>query len=71
MKLVGKLALRASLLVFAATVVSCAYGGAAGVGNEHVVITRNDQLLWGLLRKVYVCKVSPTGLRACAEGVSP
>ena len=34
----------------------CSYGGVAASGDK-VVITRNDGFLFGVLRKVYVCKI--------------
>ncbi len=48
----------------------CAYGG-VGVAGDKAVVARNDGFLFGILRKVYVCKVSDTGLTGCAEGESP
>ena len=71
MKLIRKTLLNLALILFAATLVSCSYAGVAGIGKDHVVIARNDMILFGLLRKVYVCKVSAEGLRSCAEGVAP
>ncbi len=48
----------------------CAYGGVAGVGDK-VVITRNDAFLFGILRKVFVCKVADSGVSSCNEGEAP
>ena len=48
----------------------CAYGGVAGVGDK-VVITRNDAFLFGILRKVFVCKVADSGVSSCNESESP
>lgn len=49
---------------------ACAYGGVAATPDGTVVITRNDLLLFGLLRKVYVCK--PAGAQlACTEATAP
>ena len=59
----------ASVLASAAT--GCAYGSIATAGNDKVVITRQDGFLFGILRKVFVCKVTDSGATACAEGVSP
>ena len=63
---------RILLGVFAAAALlsGCSYGGVATVGDK-VVVTRNDGFLFGALRKVYVCKVSETGLSACNHGESP
>jgi hypothetical protein len=49
----------------------CAYGGVSGSGTDKVVIARNDAFLFGILRKVFVCKVADSGVTACAEGESP
>lgn len=49
---------------------ACSYGGVAAAGNS-VVITRNDAFLFGALRKVYVCQVTPQGVTGCASAESP
>ena len=48
----------------------CAYGGIAGVGDK-AVITRNDAFLFGILRKVFVCKVADSGVSNCNESEAP
>lgn len=48
----------------------CAYGGVAATGDK-VVITRNDMLLFGLLRAVYVCDVTPQGAANCSAAEAP
>jgi len=48
----------------------CAYGGVAVAGDK-AVVARNDGFLFGLLRKVSVCKVSDAGLTSCADSESP
>ena len=53
-----------------AVVSGCAYGGVAAAPDGTIVITRNDMLLFGLLRKVYVCKVNGDKL-ACTETPAP
>ena len=53
-----------------ALVGGCAYSGVAATPDGTVVITRNDMLLFGLLRKVYVCKVNGDKL-ACTETPAP
>jgi hypothetical protein len=53
-----------------AVVGGCAYGGVAAAPDGTIVITRNDMLLFGLLRKVYVCKVNGDKL-ACTETPPP
>ncbi len=59
----------ASILASSAT--GCAYGAIATAGNDKVVIVRQDAFLFGILRKVFVCKVTDGGATACAEGTSP
>ena len=49
----------------------CAYGGAAGVGTDKVVIARNDGFLFGILRKVFVCKVADSGVTSCQSNEAP
>jgi hypothetical protein len=49
----------------------CAYGGAAMGSADKVVVTRNDGFLFGILRKVYVCKVADAGLSACGDSEAP
>jgi len=59
------------MLMGLATIMGCAYGGASGVGADHVVITKNNAFLFGALRSVYVCKVTASGLSSCRSGESP
>ncbi|MCU0656617.1 MAG: hypothetical protein MUF64_15610 [Polyangiaceae bacterium] len=49
----------------------CAYGGVAAVGTDKVVIAKNNAFLFGILNKVYVCKVADTGVSACASAEAP
>jgi hypothetical protein len=49
---------------------ACSYGGVATAGDA-AVIARNDNFLFGLLRKVYVCKITPGGLSQCASAEAP
>lgn len=46
----------------------CAYGGVASTPDGTIVLTRNGLL--GLLRKVYVCKVTGAVL-TCVETAAP
>jgi hypothetical protein len=62
--------LAATLGSAGATMGGCAYGGVATTPDGTVIITRNDLLLGGLLRKVYVCKVAGNAL-TCAESPTP
>ncbi|HEY0705702.1 MAG TPA: hypothetical protein VGG33_02840 [Polyangia bacterium] len=48
----------------------CMYGGIATATDGSVYVARNDMILFGLLRKVYVCR--PTGaVLACTETTAP
>jgi hypothetical protein len=67
MKMVKMLAAAA---VLAGTLSGCAYSGVAASGDK-VIVARNDAFLFGLLRKVYVCKVTETGLTQCSSGEAP
>ena len=66
-----RLASRLAAVVVFAGIVGCSYGGVAGIGDDKVVITRNDAFLFGALRKVFVCKVNSAGLTRCADRESP
>jgi hypothetical protein len=57
-------------LALAGTLGGCAYGGIATAG-DNVVITRNDAFLFGALRKVFVCKVTPQGVTQCSAADAP
>lgn len=63
----------ASLLAAAAiasALTGCAYGG-VGASGDKAVVARNDAFLFGILRKVYVCKVTDGGLSSCQDSDSP
>ncbi len=63
--------LLAGLFLFlAANIGACSYGGVAMNGDK-VVILRNDAFLFGLLRKVYVCKLEGSNLSCSAAGGAP
>ena len=49
---------------------ACAYAGVAAAGDA-AVIARNDGFLFGLLRKVYVCKITPAGVTQCSSADAP
>jgi hypothetical protein len=56
---------------FLGPVTGCtAYSGAATVGDK-VVVASNNGFLFGVFRKVYVCKVTDKGLAACGDSESP
>lgn len=61
----------ALLFVAASFVSGCAYAGVAATSDGRVVIARNDGFLYGLLRKVFVCNVGPTGVTNCQSAESP
>ena len=50
--------------LLAAVLSGCSYGGIAMHG-DNAVILRNDGFLFGALRKVYICQVTPAGLTNC------
>lgn len=50
----------------------CAYGGVATTQDgSKAIVTRNDAFLFGILRKVFVCKVDASGLQSCADADAP
>jgi hypothetical protein len=49
---------------------ACGYAGIASAGDA-AIVARNDWFLFGLLRKVYVCKVTPAGLTQCSNAETP
>ncbi|GAC1586331.1 MAG: hypothetical protein NVS3B20_15460 [Polyangiales bacterium] len=57
-------------VMLAGSLSACMYGSIATAGDK-VVITRQDQFLFGILRKVFVCKVTDAGGAACASADSP
>ena len=61
----------AGITLASALSMGCAYGGVAGSGADKVVIARNDAFLFGILRKVFVCKVTDTGLTSCQSADAP
>jgi hypothetical protein len=48
----------------------CSYGALATAADGSVYVARNDLLLFGLLRKMYVCKPAGPAL-ACSELPAP
>jgi hypothetical protein len=59
-----------AILTIAASANGCAYGGIGAVGDK-AVVTRNDAFLFGILRKVFVCKVTDGGLASCQSAEAP
>lgn len=58
------------LAASASSLGGCGYAGVGAVGDK-VVVARNDGFLFGILRKVFVCKVTDTGLTACQSADAP
>ncbi len=56
--------------VLASSATGCSYAG-AGAANDKVVVARNDGFLFGILRTVFVCKVTDAGLSACNSADAP
>ena len=48
----------------------CGYAAVATAGDA-AIVARNDYLLFGLLRRVYVCKITPQGLTQCSSAEEP
>lgn len=69
-KFAKKVALLALIGLTTGGSVGCAYGGIAAAPDGTVYVARNDLLLFGLLRKVYVCKPAGAGM-ACTETPTP
>ncbi|WP_428261716.1 hypothetical protein [Haliangium sp.] len=71
MKTLKKLAASAFLAAaLGSSLGACAYGGVAASG-DNVVVTRNDLFLFGLLRAVYVCQITPQGVTNCSAAEAP
>ena len=54
----------------AGSVSGCSYGMIATTGDK-VVITRQDGFLFGILRKVFVCKITDGGTTNCQSSDNP
>ncbi|RME21231.1 MAG: hypothetical protein D6806_15035 [Deltaproteobacteria bacterium] len=59
------------VVLLASALGGCAYAGAAAAGGDKVVIAKNNYFLFGILREVYVCKVTDAGLAECHSSESP
>jgi hypothetical protein len=68
MKKIILAALAMGILATAGT--GCGYAGVGAAGDK-AVVARNDGFLFGILRKVYVCKISDAGLSACNDSEAP
>ena len=62
------LAAVAVVMTTGALFAGCAYAGAATTSDGKVIVPRNDTFLYGLLRAVYVCKVTDDGVTDCKAG---
>ena len=58
------------LVCLALPAIGCAYGGAAAAG-DNVIVVRNDGFLGGMMRAIYVCKVTDAGLTNCKTSQNP
>ena len=65
-----KIAVGLFLVTAASILGGCSYGGVAAAGDK-AVVARNDGFLFGILRTVYVCKVTDAGLTSCQSADSP
>jgi hypothetical protein len=60
----------AAMGILASSATGCAYAGVGGSGDK-VVVARNDGFLFGILRTVFVCKVTDAGLSSCNSSEAP
>ncbi len=59
-----------ALALFAGT--GCAYSGVAlSADGSTAVVLKNNALLFGIMREIYVCQVTPAGLAQCVAGAKP
>ena len=63
--------LAASVLIVGALASGCSYAGVGVTADGKAVIARNDAFLFGILRQVSVCTVTPAGLSECSTGEAP
>jgi hypothetical protein len=69
-RLVKKLAVLSLLGLMMGGAFGCSYGAMTSTGDGTVYVARNDLILFGLLRKMYVCKPAGPAL-ACSEVPTP
>lgn len=63
-----KLVAAAGLTIMTGLIIAgCSYSGVAIAGDK-AVLPRNDDFLYGMLRKIYVCKITDEGLTECVAG---
>jgi hypothetical protein len=63
-KLIGAAAV---VLMSGSIFLGCSYAG-VGIAGDKVIVPRNDDFLYGMLRKVYICKLTDQGLTECVAG---
>lgn len=63
-----RLSVLAGALILALS--GCGYAGVATYKDAAIVV-KNDWFLFGALRKVYVCRITPHGLEQCSSAESP
>jgi hypothetical protein len=50
---------------------ACAYAPGGVSADGKVVLVKNVGFLFGILNKVFVCKVTDSGLQGCVAGEAP
>lgn len=50
---------------------SCSYTAVTRLGKGKVAVVKNDMLLFGALRKVFVCNATKAGLSNCSTNQNP
>ena len=60
----------ACVVAIAGCLSGCFYAGVATSGDA-AIIARNDAFLFGALRRVYVCRITPAGLTQCSTAETP
>jgi len=64
-------ALVCAVVLSSTALIGCSYAGVAVTADGHAVVARNDSFLFGLLRSVSVCRVTPGGLTNCMSNEAP
>jgi hypothetical protein len=61
------------MITLLAPLAGCSYGTAVAIGQnrDRVLILRNDNFLFGAIRRAYVCLASDAGLVECKNQESP
>ena len=66
-----KLIVAISAIAILGTIAPACHYGAVDVSDGKAVVVRQDDFLYGMLRKIFVCEVSDAGLANCASGENP